>query len=513
VLHKKAFFITVLCLMFIHSYSQDQVLFQPITVNFNNISIDSALNIIENKIDYNFTYNSIYAIYQKPLNAKFTNVPLSIVLDSIFRNPYLTYKIIDKQLVIFKQEPDTLFETKPLKERPNTPSNYTINGRIIDSKSKENIPYASIGFLNKNRGTISNDDGNFSLTYNDQFLNDTLLIGHLGYRKLAIPVSELKSDSTYKLEQQSISLQEVVIRSSDPRSLIRQALESKSKNYDTNPFVHRAFYRETVKRNDRYMVYTEALFDIFKTAYRPTLFDDQLKLIKQRKFTDVISKDTVLFKLQGGLSTSLMLDVIKHPINFLDENHLFEYDYFIRDMVIVDNDLAYLIEFRPNKMSNDMEFTGEIYLNINTLAIVKVNFNFTHDALKKLKNTFILKQSKAIKAHPFDSEYSVTYKKSINGLYYINHIQGCLKLKVKRKRKLLSSTYQTSFEMISTDINTRDVSRFSRKETMNSNKIFSDLTDTYNLQFWVNENIIIPEEDLSKALQHFRQEDLSLEKK
>lgn len=512
-LHKKAFFITVLCLMFIHSYSQDQVLFQPITVNFNNISIDSALNIIENKIDYNFTYNSIYAIYQKPLNAKFTNVPLSIVLDSIFRNPYLTYKIIDKQLVIFKQEPDTLFETKPLKERPNTPSNYTINGRIIDSKSKENIPYASIGFLNKNRGTISNDDGNFSLTYNDQFLNDTLLIGHLGYRKLAIPVSELKSDSTYKLEQQSISLQEVVIRSSDPRSLIRQALESKSKNYDTNPFVHRAFYRETVKRNDRYMVYTEALFDIFKTAYRPTLFDDQLKLIKQRKFTDVISKDTVLFKLQGGLSTSLMLDVIKHPINFLDENHLFEYDYFIRDMVIVDNDLAYLIEFRPNKMSNDMEFTGEIYLNINTLAIVKVNFNFTHDALKKLKNTFILKQSKAIKAHPFDSEYSVTYKKSINGLYYINHIQGCLKLKVKRKRKLLSSTYQTSFEMISTDINTRDVSRFSRKETMNSNKIFSDLTDTYNLQFWVNENIIIPEEDLSKALQHFRQEDLSLEKK
>ena len=499
--------------MFIHSYSQDQVLFQPITVNFNNISIDSALNIIENKIDYNFTYNSIYAIYQKPLNAKFTNVPLSIVLDSIFRNPYLTYKIIDKQLVIFKQEPDTLFETKPLKERPNTPSNYTINGRIIDSKSKENIPYASIGFLNKNRGTISNDDGNFSLTYNDQFLNDTLLIGHLGYRKLAIPVSELKSDSTYKLEQQSISLQEVVIRSSDPRSLIRQALESKSKNYDTNPFVHRAFYRETVKRNDRYMVYTEALFDIFKTAYRPTLFDDQLKLIKQRKFTDVTSKDTVLFKLQGGLSTSLMLDVIKHPINFLDENHLFEYDYFIRDMVIVDNDLAYLIEFRPNKMSNDMEFTGEIYLNINTLAIVKVNFNFTHDALKKLKNTFILKQSKAIKAHPFDSEYSVTYKKSINGLYYINHIQGCLKLKVKRKRKLLSSTYQTSFEMISTDINTRDVSRFSRKETMNSNKIFSDLTDTYNLQFWVNENIIIPEEDLSKALQHFRQEDLSLEKK
>lgn len=499
--------------MFIYSYSQDEVLFKPITVSFSNISIDSALNIIENKINYNFTYNSIYAIYQKPLNAKFTNVPLSIVLDSIFRNPYLTYKIIDKQLVIFKQEPDTLIETEQIKESSSAFSNYTINGRIIDAKSKENIPYASIGFLNKNRGTISNNDGNFSLTYNEQFLEDTLLIGHLGYRKLVIPVKQLKPENTYYLEQQSISLQEVIIRSSDPRSLIRQALESKSKNYDINPFVHRAFYRETVKRNDRYMIYTEALFDIFKTAYRPTLFDDQLKLIKQRKFTDVNSKDTVLFKLQGGLGTSLMLDVIKHPINFLDENHLFEYDYFIRDMVIIDNDLAYLIEFKPNKMSNDMEFIGEIYLNINTLAIVKVNFNFTNDAIKKLKNTFILRQSKAIKAHPFDSEYSVTYKKSINGLYYINHIKGCLKLRVKRKRKLLSSTYQTSFEMISTDINTRDVSRFSRKETMNSNKIFSDLTDSYNLQFWVDDNIIIPEEDLTKALQRFRQEDLSLEKK
>ena len=248
--------------MFIHSYSQDQVLFQPITVNFNNISIDSALNIIENKIAYNFTYNSIYATYQKPLNAKFVSVPLCIVLDSIFNNPYLTYKIIDKQLVIFKQKPDTITDTEQLAERDTTPTIYTIKGRIIDSKSKEEIPFASIGFLNRNRGTISNNDGNFSLTYNNHFLNDTLLIGHLGYQKLAIPVSELKPENTYRLEQKSISLQEVIIRSSDPRSLIRQALESKSKNYDINPFIHRAFYRETVKRNDRYMIYTEALFDI-----------------------------------------------------------------------------------------------------------------------------------------------------------------------------------------------------------------------------------------------------------
>ncbi len=510
-LRKKTIILSVLCLLFIHSFSQDRVLFKPITVIFNNVSIDSALSIIENKINFNFTYNSAYTNSEKKVNANFTRVPLSIVLDSLFNNPFLTYKIIDRQLVVYKEEPINNEISPQITEDINAITSRTIKGNIVDLRSNKPIPFVAIGFKNTNTGTISNLDGKFILTYDHTFQNDTLLISHLGYAMLTIPVKQLEAIHTYKLEQQSISLQEVIIRSTDPRTLIRQALDKRFDNYDMNPFIHRAFYRETIKRNDRYMVYTEALFDIFKSAYRPTIFNDQLKLIKQRKFTDVNSRDTVLFKLHGGLSTSLLLDVLKHPIDFLDEDHINEYNYYVRDVVLIENNLAYLIEFKPQEEANDMAFSGEIYIDLNSMAIVRVNFNFTRESIKKLKNSFIVKQSKAVRAHPVEAEYSITYKKNQNGLYYINHIKGCLRLKVKKKRKLLASIYETSFEMITTDLNTDDVTRFSRKETINSRRVFSELSTPYNALYWNDQNFILPENDLSKALLRFKQEDLSIQ--
>lgn len=512
-MYKKTIILSVLCLLFIHSYGQDRVLFDPVTISFNNVSVDSALNLIGQNINYNFTYNSVYTSPDVKVKATFSEVPLSIILDSLFKNPFLAYKTIGKQLVIYKEESENKIDEQELSKNLETTTTIKVTGNIRDAQTNDPIPFAAIGFKNTSRGTISNLDGNFILSYNDLLLSDTLLISHLGYSQIAIPVNQLTDINNFKLQQHSISLQEVIIRSTDPQTLIKQALNHRFQNYDMNPFIHRAFYRETIKRNESYMVYTEALFDIFKTAYRPTTHNDQIKLIKQRKFTDVNSRDTVLFKLHGGLSTSLILDVIKHPIDFLDEEHLHEYDYYIRDVVLIDDKLAYEIEFKSRKGTTDMAFNGDIYIGLDTYAILKVNFKFTRESIKKLKNSFIIKQSKAVRAHPIDADYSITYKKNLNGYYYINHIKGCLKLRVKKKRKLLSSTYETAFEMITTDLNTVDVSRFQRRETINSKSIFSDLSSTYNDKYWLNENFILPEESLSKALMRFKQEDLSFEKK
>ena len=80
--------------------AQENQLFQLTSVCFNNISLDSALHILEDKIELNFTYNSDFTNSQKKINSEFNFVPLSIILDSLFNNPCLNYKIVDKQLVI-----------------------------------------------------------------------------------------------------------------------------------------------------------------------------------------------------------------------------------------------------------------------------------------------------------------------------------------------------------------------------------------------------------------------------
>ena len=41
--------------------------------------------------------------------------------------------------------------------------------------------------------------------------------------------------------------------------------------------------------------------------------NDQVRILKGRKGTDTSKIDTLLFKLQGGALTNLMLDVVKDP--------------------------------------------------------------------------------------------------------------------------------------------------------------------------------------------------------
>ncbi|MCP4550838.1 MAG: carboxypeptidase-like regulatory domain-containing protein [Bacteroidetes bacterium] len=503
--------IIILISLSFNSFTQEHTLYQPISIKFPSVSLDSALNLLESQIDVNFTYNSDYAQSKELIDAIFTQTPLSIVLDSLFSNPFLTYKLIDKQLVIYWKEAEKRNKILSEKAEPAIEMSYTLSGLLIDSKTKNEIPFASIGILNHTLGTIANNDGRFSLTYSEGNLNDTLVFNHLGYSRLSILLTGNNPDSIYELVQQSISLQEVVIRSVDPRSLIKQALEHKLDNYNVNPFIHRAFYREIVKRGKKFMVYTEGIFDIFRTAYRPTLFNDQVKLIKQRKFTNISSKDTVLIKLHGGLSASLRLDVIKNPVSFINMESIDDYNYFMRNIVTINDELVYEIEFKQKSANDEMMFEGEVYLEISNLAIVQVNFRYSRQSIKALKKSFIIRQSRSIKAHPIEAEYSVSYKKH-QGLYYINHIKGYLKLRVRKKRELLSSVYKTSFEMISTDLNTENVSRFDRGETIRKSNIFSDLNTLYSSRYWGNNNFIIPEDDLGKALSRFKLEELILEK-
>lgn len=77
--------------------AQENQLFQLTSVRFNNVFLDSALHILEDKIGLNFTYNSEFTNSQKTINSEFNSFPLSIILDSLFNNPCLNYKIVNEQ--------------------------------------------------------------------------------------------------------------------------------------------------------------------------------------------------------------------------------------------------------------------------------------------------------------------------------------------------------------------------------------------------------------------------------
>jgi hypothetical protein len=92
-----------------------------------------------------------------------------------------------------------------------------MNGIVIDSETKNPIEFVNIGILNKNKGTISNLNGEFNLSVSKELSNDSLTLSHVSYYTIKIPIKNFK-DQTISLEPKTNELSEVIISNRKKRN-------------------------------------------------------------------------------------------------------------------------------------------------------------------------------------------------------------------------------------------------------------------------------------------------------
>ncbi len=89
-----------------------------------------------------------------------------------------------------------------------------IEGKILDQFSSKPIPYANIGIFQSNVGTITNENGSFSLVIPQSKIKDTLLFSALGFGRRSIPIQDLlsKKEIVILLREKTTSLKDVTVR-------------------------------------------------------------------------------------------------------------------------------------------------------------------------------------------------------------------------------------------------------------------------------------------------------------
>ena len=89
----------------------------------------------------------------------------------------------------------------------------TIQGKIINSRTKEVIQYANIGIPGANIGTISNPDGSFALIVSAKWLNDSITFSSIGYytRSIAIAFLLLQQDPVIYMDEKTVELSPVIV--------------------------------------------------------------------------------------------------------------------------------------------------------------------------------------------------------------------------------------------------------------------------------------------------------------
>jgi len=89
----------------------------------------------------------------------------------------------------------------------------TIVGKILSQTTKEPIPFANIGVVNSNAGTLSNLDGTFSIIIPQKLNNDSLTFRSLGFYGKSISINQLESrkEFTVYLNEKATLLSTVII--------------------------------------------------------------------------------------------------------------------------------------------------------------------------------------------------------------------------------------------------------------------------------------------------------------
>ncbi len=124
-------------------------------------------------------------------------------------------------------------------------------GQILDKNTLEPLPYANVVVQNTQNGTISNEQGLFSVQLNHSSLEDTLVISFIGYQTQKIACQTLDTFKLVYLQEDLINLSETFVfgEMPDARLIIKRMVENREKNYLPRCKKTQAFVRRRMNTN------------------------------------------------------------------------------------------------------------------------------------------------------------------------------------------------------------------------------------------------------------------------
>ena len=168
----------------------------PISIKYNKSDLKKTLKELVDTYQIPLIYPS--NIKDQKISADCDSCTVDSLLTTLLFNTIYDWKKIDQQYTIYKVVTDP----------------YTITGQVFDEVSKETIPYANVYIPSLDIGTISNDEGVFSLA-EIEAKNCTLHVSYIGYKTQKMEINfkkNLSPNIRIDLKQKIISSKNVFIQ-------------------------------------------------------------------------------------------------------------------------------------------------------------------------------------------------------------------------------------------------------------------------------------------------------------
>lgn len=169
---------------------------QGISITLQSVGLKKAMIEIEKKTEYRFLYNDAIIPSEKKVTIEANNMPVSDFFQKLFSGTGLSYRILDNNLVVLKDNQSEIPQV----------TDHKVTGKIIDDKGMP-VANASIVVKGTKLGTVSDASGNFSITVPDDAV---LIITAIGYDNKEVSVSGVNTINV-SLSSSNKQLNEVVV--------------------------------------------------------------------------------------------------------------------------------------------------------------------------------------------------------------------------------------------------------------------------------------------------------------
>ena len=491
-------FLTIVIILGLNTFrcqAQDN-LFQSVSIEQPTGTIENYLHSIEDNTSVRFVYSDVIQP-DRIIDVVPGQYAVGQLLDSLFKEQHILYVNRENLIILSPQSSNALFGDR-----------FIIEGQVTNRK-REGIPFATVYIENKSVGTITNADGAFRVVLAEEYVNDTLTIGSLGYEDQRIPPNRYLTGKVHvKLKTDRIAIKDVVIRPDNPDFLVRQSYKKREYNYRDYPIWMNAFFRESSKQDDDYIAISEALVQINKASYKNQK-TDQIKLLRGRNGTNIGETELVNLVVEGGLVNGLKLDIAKYGSYFYGENSEREYTYKLDKTIMLKGRQTYKISFKAKDGITYPGYEGKLYIDAETLALSRVEFQLTDEGIRLSRSLLVKKTPRKFRAKPVYANYIVDYR-FYDGVWNLNSAMSDFGIKVKKVRGKENKGYSCDFtstsEFVITSISDTAVKRIPMRETVRSDERLVEQVENTTATFWVDDNIILPEEPLLSTIQKLQEQ-------
>lgn len=373
--------------------------------------------------------------------------------------------------------------------------NIQLKGRILDSKTKQGIPYVNISLVNTSTGTVSNDAGYFAFNYqNRDSLSGHILFSSVGYKSLQIPLNDrklLQDSLNVTLTPETTILDEIVISEKfySAKQIVKKARKSIEENYYQNPFNQEVFCRVKQKEADSITFLEEAsLLTYFEKGFNPSgkKFG---QILQFRNVTQNPIKDS--WGGVGGMWLVYSHDIILAKSNVLYRTSAYELE--LTDITKYNDEEVYEITFtnkRPSSYNTGYGYPapissyGKLYISSESFAVLR----YEH-CVKRSAATYPRKNPK-YRSENIRYQLIQTFKR-YNDQYFIHHTKHVFSEdKTDLKTHVLKHAIK-SMDILSSEIYTNDI--IPLEKPMGSIKV--NLKIEEDPEFWNNHNIILEDDE------------------